>query len=445
MRNPQALADRFLQTETELNGFSIEGLPLGVCASYFFDRTFYNDFDHSLKFQLGTLLQTLGKSINKNRLLRTFPARVFYLKTGRDRHYCTMEQAVRSAATPDANVLIIGPMGYSDLYTGGVFFHAGPCSLLRIHAYLQKNKRKICAILKPLELTKKQQRSFHFHLRNQLLKALSAKRFLMKQTQPILLGADYDRGVNACCWFAAAQALRIESFTLQHGVINPPVGFSPVHADEIWVWGEMAKKQLVKAGVSEQKIRLTGTPIVETLECSTDQKTKVRTKLGLKAGRTIVLALSRPEKEDDWKQVQLFQAIRKEFGKPHDNFVVKVHPSYPNADYSWLLQEFDLKVLPLDLTYPEFMNLVDILLAHNSGIASEVLYYGKQVGILDVLDQIPGNGMELHTWLNVPLLRTAHDFMQLDELPMNGSAIFQRTGQAATQEIVRNIRQRLQP
>lgn len=443
MHDPQALADRFHQVETELNGFSLEGLPLGVCASYFFDRTFYNDFDHSLKTQLGTLVQSLGKCLNKQRFLKNYQARIYYLKTGRDRHYCTMEQAVRSAATPEANILIIGPMGYADLYTGGVFFHAGLFSLLRIHVYLQKNQKQIRPILKTLELTKTQQRSFHLHLRNQLLKALSAKRFLLKQSQLMLLGADYDRGVNACCWFAAAQALLVESFTLQHGVINPPVGFSPVHADEIWVWGDMAQRQLLMAGVPEQQIRLTGSPIVETLELCSDYKEDVRIKLGMKAGRTVVLALSRPEKEDDRKQVQLFHNIREKFGMPEDNFVIKVHPSYPNEDYNWIYKEFDLTVLPLDLTYSDFMNLVDILLAHNSGIAAEVLHYGKKVGILDVLDQIPGNGMELHTWLNVPLLKTAEDFRQLEECSINGAAIFKRTGKDAAQEIVRIIRQKV--
>jgi hypothetical protein len=443
MTDPQVLADRLHQAEAELNDFSLEGLSLGVCSSYFFDSTFYNYFDLTWKTQFSTLLQTLGKSLFKQRFLKNYHDRVYYLKTGRDRHYCTMEQAVRSASTPDANVLIVGPMGHADLYTGGVFFHTGFYSLLKIYAYIQKNKSRINPILEILELTKNQQRSFLLHLSAKLLKALSAKRFLIKQSQLMLLGADFDRGVNACCWFAAAQSLKIKSFTLQHGVINPPVGFAPVHADEIWAWGEMARKQLLKAGVPEHQIRLTGTPIVETLELSTDDKERVMTNLGMNTGRTIVLALSRPVKEDDRKLVQFFQSIREKYGNPDDNFVVKVHPSYPNANYNWIYEEFGLTVLPIGLPYADFINIVDILLAQNSGIAAEVLHYGKKVGILDVLDQIPSNGMELHTWLNVPLLKTSEDFEKLERSSFNSLAIFQRTGLAAKQEIVRTIWQKL--
>lgn len=443
MRDPQVFADRLHQAEAELNDLTLEGLSLGVCSSYFFDSTFYNYFDLNWKTQFGSLLQTLGKGLFKQRFLKNYHDRVYYLKTGRDRHYCTMEQAVRSASTPETNVLIVGPMGHADLYTGGVFFHAGLFSLWKIYAYFQKNKRRIYSILEILELTRIQQRSFLLHLSTQLLKALSAKRFLIKQSQLMLLGADFDRGVNACCWFAAAQALKIESVTLQHGVINPPVGFAPVHADEIWVWGDMARNQLLKKGVPEHQIRLTGTPIVETIELNINDKERVCNNLGLKGGRTFVLALSRPVYEDDRKQVQFLQAIRDKFGKPDDNFVVKVHPSYPNVNYDWICEDFDLKVLPIGLPYPDFMNMVDILLAHNSGIAAEVLHYGKKVGILDILDQVPSSGMELHTWLNVPLLKTIEDFEKLETCSFNSAAIFHRTGLAAKQEIVRTIGQKI--
>ncbi|MDP4277265.1 MAG: hypothetical protein Q8914_06480 [Bacteroidota bacterium] len=421
MTNPtiQVPADKYHHAEVDLNRLQYKGLPLGICSSYYLDRTYIGDFDHRLLVQIWQLVRYLIKHIRKRRYLKNYHVSLIYFKTGRDRHYCAMEKAIRKGCTEPNKVLIIGPQGETDLSTGRVLYHVGLKESVEITYFLYRHRMAIRTILQSLQLSASQQRAYWWFLIRQLAKGLSLRWLLTQQEGLRLVGADYDRGNDSCTLFAAARSLQKPSFTLQHGVINPPVGFAPINADEIWVWGDMARLQLIASGVPDSCIHLTGTPIVETLTLTQEERFRIKQQLQLKSGKTIVLALSRPDKADDLKLVKLFHAIRQQYGKDEDNFVVKVHPTYPDTDYSWITNEFGLAVLPIRIPYPDFMNIVDVLLAHNSGIATEVLYYHKQVGILDVLDQSLGNGMELHKYLNVPLLKTADDFQQLVDAEMN--------------------------
>src|SRR5690606_33076225 len=61
----------------------------------------------------------------------------------------------------------------------------------------------------------------------------------------------------------AAKYLKIQTISLQHGAINPPYGYTPLIADEIWVWGELWKNALILMGVKESSIKIVGSSIVD--------------------------------------------------------------------------------------------------------------------------------------------------------------------------------------
>jgi len=83
------------------------------------------------------------------------------------------------------------------------------------------------------------------------------------------------------------------------------------------------------------------------------------------------------------------------------------------------------------------MNIVDILLTHTSGIAAEVLYYNKKVGILDILDESPGNGLELNKYFEVPLIKHPFTFRNLynKKAPNIEKSLFYKVGAEAKTEI----------
>jgi|GEM_PF-3170207 len=446
MDNAATLARQLHEAEAALNGLQYEGLELGVTLSFFFDRTFYGYFDQRPFAHFCELCLYLAKTIGKANYLKDHKVSLIYYKSGNHRHSNMLEKVVRQAVTDKDKALIIGPTGASDVDTSRVFYHAGLRELIKISVFLYRHYSFITDTLKPLLLSDRQKRAFWFFLIRQLEKGVSLKQFISRQSSLKLIGADYDRGADSSLFFAVAEALKLFGFNFQHGVINPPVGYAPLNADEIWVWGEMARLQLLSSGVANQRIRIVGTPIVESLILSEKVRSEVLQSLHLKSGKTIVLALSQPDKINDLKLVSLFQAISQQYGTQQDNFLVKIHPSYPSSDYAWVETAFNLTVLPKEIPYLDFLNIVDILLAHTSGIATEVLHYGKRVGILDILDQSPGNGKELNTYFNVPLLKSADDFQVLLKQPVNevpSNIAFYKTGQEAEKEMVRHIQYRL--
>jgi hypothetical protein len=434
-------------TEAALNQLSYKGMRLGACSSYFLDTVYYRFFNFKLSFRFKMLILAVAKSAGKRKYLKNRTNNVLYLKTAKERHYVALEEAVLQARSEKTSILVVGPMNHSELYTGGVFFHTGIHDLIQAKLFLLLHHRQIKKAVSGLKMSRSEYIAFWLHLLEQLLYTISARHFIISQKQTALIGADYDRSAYACCWFAAAHSRRIKTFTLQHGVINPPVGYAPLNADEIWVWGAMAKKQLMSAGVPNERIKLTGTPIIETLNVTEANKQKVKVEYKLNQGRTIVLALSRPDYKEDLVLVDYFKKIQEAYSKPGDNFVVKVHPSYPEADYSWIEQNYNLTLLPLAIPYIDFINLTDILLAYNSGIATEVLYYQKQVGILNLFGDVSGNGLELNHWLKVPILKVVEDFAPLNEVSSSqasGKELFESTGKEAAQNLASQIKELVQ-
>ena len=263
----------------------------------------------------------------------------------------------------------------------------------------------------------------------------------MSQSKIKFIGSDYDRGYESALFFSVAKALKIESFVVQHGAINPPVGYFPVNADEILVWGEMSKNQLTRLGMSPDKILVTGTPIVQEVKINEETRENCIKKLGIGSGKNIILALSSPDRYRDEKQVEFLSKIKKLDRDMVNNFLVKIHPARNFKDYLWIKRKFNIDILPNEITKKDFMNIVDILLTHNSGLANEVIFYEKRVAIIDVLDIPPRNGIELNKYLNVPLI---NDLSSLEDLfkisnVHSKEKLFYKIGLEAEIEIKRKI------
>ena len=160
-------------------------------------------------------------------------------------------------------------------------------------------------------------------------------------------------------------------------------------------------------------------------------------KYHLKPGKIIVLALSSPNKINDIKLVEFFSAIKEDHPRSNDNFLVKIHPARNYDEYRWINDIYNIELLPHDMPYPDFINIVDILLAHTSGIAAEVLYYNKKVGILDILDESPGNGIELNKYFNVPFIKQTTDYKELymSEKQEIGTKLFYKVANDASTAI----------
>ncbi|HBS85004.1 MAG: hypothetical protein A2W91_07195 [Bacteroidetes bacterium GWF2_38_335] len=443
MINNKKTEKQLHEIELSLNQFYYKGIKIGSILSFYFDRIYCHDFDNRLLRQISSLGYYFIKSIGKSKYLINYEKNIIYFNRGTSRHYLEMVKAVTNNEEIRKKTLIIGPPGASDIEMRKVFYFSNLKDFFQITFFIIAKKRKISKILKPLQF--KNKLVLYIILLSQLLKANSIQKFIKKQSPINLIGSDADRCNNASLFFAVAKNNKISTFTLQHGVINARHGYFPLIADEAWVWGQMAHKQFVEMGEIEEKIKITGTPIVQNLLISQELKHATKIKYNYKLGKTIVLALSEPNFVNDQKMIRFFCEIKEKYGSSNDNFLVKIHPARKFSNYAWIQNEFDIQLISPDIPYEEFMNLVDILLAHTSGLATEALYYQKKVGIINILPDSAGNGLELNKYLNVPLIHNITEFELLlkDDNQIDSGFVFYKIGESAKIKISNCIEEKI--
>ena len=88
------------------------------------------------------------------------------------------------------------------------------------------------------------------------------------------------------------------------------------------------------------------------------------------------------------------------------------------------------------------MNIVDIMLTFNSGLANEAIYYDKKVGILDMLDIPPRNGIELNKYLDIPLIKELSSIEELYDIKVciMKHKLYYQTDELSKIEIQNNIK-----
>lgn len=274
----------------------------------------------------------------------------------------------------------------------------------------------------------------------QILRAISLKRFLQAQIKTVIVGADYSRGYETAVLFSAAKSQNIESFELQHGSFNYP-NVQNINSDEIWVWGEMSKKQLIQSEIiSSDRIFITGSPIIQNIKSSKVEKKNSK----VKKSKNVILALSAPIKNDEIKLIKFFANIKKKFQSQNFNFLVKIHPARQIKNYEWV-RNYNLDLLPQDISFEKLMGTLDILLTHSSDLASEAFYFNKKVGILDILDIPPRCNLELHKYFNLPLITKPDEFKNVTKINISSkkSFLYYKIGIKAKTEIQKRIKKKL--
>lgn len=438
--------EKFRKLETEFNEIKFKGVTLGSIMANYWGQIYLGIFKKEILKVVLTVFYIYFKHFFNKKKTIDYQKEFIYYKTGSHAHHQKMHEAVIFDNDLKNRSLVIGSFDSGDINKQNIVNIYTLGDILKTFIFFIKNMSHLTKIYKNYKFTRHERFFLHVVLYSTLLKLLTFKKFLKNQKSVKLIGGDYDRGDNTGTFFSVAASLGIKTFTLQHGVINPPFGYSPLIADEIWVWGKMARLQLIKMGVDEKQIKITGTPIVHDLIISKELREHALDKYKLKQGKTIVLALSLPNKYNDMKLVEFLAEIKNIYGTSIDNILVKIHPARNYNDYAWINEDYNIQILPHNISYGDFMNIVDVLLAHNSGIAIEALYYGKKVGILDILDESLGNGLELNKYFNVPLIKSSNDFRKLlthKKPATSPNMAYYKTGEESKENIANLVRAKL--
>ncbi len=204
----------------------------------------------------------------------------------------------------------------------------------------------------------------------QCIKFRSSRIFLQRIVAPKLLIVDYDRSTFSAL-VLAANSLSIKTISFQHGAINPPYGYNPLIADEIWVWGETWKKCLVSSmGVDDTKIRIVGSTISDrSFKTHRDNKVKV---IGIG-----------PNPIGFEQNFNLWNNLMKRLSPLGYNVIVKLHPSMKLDAQTQEIFGNDSKIFEYNqLSNQEFFDKIDLLIVSNSGLGYEAVLADVPVAVI---------------------------------------------------------------
>jgi len=135
-----------------------------------------------------------------------------------------------------------------------------------------------------------------------------------------------------------AKNLGIKSLVIQHGYVGHPIGFLPLTADKIAVWGKKSKEFFIQNGVDKSRIVITGCPRFDRyIKGKVPSKNKVCKELGINPNeKIVVLATQHANRGSTFANVHIrddeFEKIVKiviDATKELSDYqlVIKLHPS----------------------------------------------------------------------------------------------------------------------
>lgn len=233
----------------------------------------------------------------------------------------------------------------------------------------------------------------------------------LRREAPELIVTEYDRNYLWSCLVLAARQLGIPSVTLQHGVIEQdPIGFSPLLADSIIVWGEFDRDKLVAAGESPERILIGGCPRL-TREFSSDPS-RSRAKLGLEPGATTILYATSPVAEFIPDVGMFCDAVDAVDGVTG---LVRLHPSDSLANYESMRQQHPHVVFSANsaASLDECLAAASLVVVRSSGVGSDALIKKRPTVVLNPNDTLTGHDLDLVEAAGCLHARSAADLVEI--------------------------------
>jgi hypothetical protein len=404
--------------ERELNRFKFRGIRVGsLITSHIIIDFLYRRFDpdkhikESLRyyyvrylpkrdmkgFSFGKHRESIGKPmltfISDRRHLFEMPYPI-YEELGPDKVFCLLQdEAVY-------NKMKIRPIHYS-------FFDRLPqynFSLWRkeFSSMWKKIKPAVLHFVYENSVDKR----YLLYIRNHLLgetKYILSFDALLRFLRPRYILTEADRYAFTAPLILSARALDIPAFTMMHGIVANSIGYTPILADKIFVWGERQKVGLIKFGARDDQIVITGAP---QLDCrrmgSRDQLIAL---LDLpRNSRIVVLATNPIGKELRMRLFHIFcEAMRILSVKGVYGFV-KIHPSEELSFYT------SMPDVPVNVVFDEgnavgfegSLVIADIVCNYNSAYALDALIRGIPVVTINIDNDFLGEVADLIGYGQLP-------------------------------------------
>ncbi len=236
-------------------------------------------------------------------------------------------------------------------------------------------------IMRPLRRTIRTYRSYYsFTERLNLLVISMAQTqrahhagLFLEAHRPEFILTEYDKNLEMVSVIAAAGKRNIPTFSLLHGLITYYEPYIPPVADKILVWGEFFKDYLVRGGLSEDRISVTGAPHIRPLENDLA--------VGEREYMTLATNPFDPElmKETAAIFCQAYEELYPDF--PGMKAMVRLHPSEKMNDYAELTAAFPQVLFDQGKSYgfEDSIRVSRIVITFNSAYGVDALMKGRQL------------------------------------------------------------------
>ena len=246
-----------------------------------------------------------------------------------------------------------------------------------------------------------------------------------RRIKPDALVLDQDATPFARATVGLARKYGSQSFVVQHGAPLSRFGFAPLAADRILAWGQSSRRTLLRWGMANSRIQITGSPCHDRLARSFSLSTPKRPSRRKERAPEILLLATVPPRDSRPDGVELhltrstyakmlhnaFQAVER---VPNATLIIKLHPRSPNDPRtSRLLGQFDRLKTRLVTGGPveTWIAKADCVLSCISSAGIDATLAG--VPVIQLLPADCGNVLPADEW---GLLGSATDGIELERL-----------------------------
>lgn len=257
-----------------------------------------------------------------------------------------------------------------------------------------------------------------------VLKAIDFYDWFLKKIKISAVITMCDTHFNEHVATMSAKNRHIMTYTNQHGEICDVIDYTPVVSNKIFVWGEKSKKILIKNGVPEKKIVISGNPKFDQvfswyLPNRQKIKNQMRIKYGFKKNLPVVTYLSpgifstadlTPE-----KALKLLECFCQVSTLPV-NIIIKLHPYQDDKKlFKKWLDELKISNKVLLLQKENLFNILsvtNIAVTFHSTTGIEAIGFGVPLVVLNILKGI--NPREYITYLENSIeCKNSEEFKQI--------------------------------
>ena len=277
--------------------------------------------------------------------------------------------------------------------------------------------------------------------------AFYTEQFKKPKNMPHLVITEFDRNGVAAPLILTARIFGIKTVTLVHGVIGN-YGYTPVLADYIYCFGEIQKTQLLAQGVAPEKIRVTGTSIIDLAGERAVIKTRDPSVFRLGLG------ISPLRKETREKMIRVVAQAAEKVKKTE--LVIKLHPSLKKEDFTHFLKTFKNTGIKssAEIDNNTFFKNIDLLIINSSGLGIEAMYQEVPVILMKLQENECGHFDLTANESGLPvfskeseligmLLKYTADNNALQSIGEKGNAFarsyYFATGKEASQNIIKEL------